>query len=606
MTETTINKISNALTLNWLTGPIFAKELRVSSRRRRNFVLRSVYLALLTLIMILVWMEAVNINRGDSVAYRISKMSEAGKAITATITWFQFIGLQLVALIMLSSSINEELYNRTLSVLMTTPINSLQIVMGKLFSKLLQLLILLAISLPLLAIVRVFGGVQWNYLISSLCTTITATLFAGSLSLFYSIYCKKSYIVILLSIMTMAFLYALLPFLIVLTFQDYLFTKSPIHWLFLPNPFMSLGLNTEQMFNPGNSVFRSTNFTLNVFSVIHSLIMLAMTSGVILLSIFKVRKVALKHACGEVTVSSQKTSNQKSKKSSNAAIRRVKGMPVLWKELRKPILQHSIAAYIVAALGIGILAFTYILLAHEYELDDRDTHTVFCIIFSIIGLLYTIMVSAASITAEKESRALPVLLATPLHSGQIILGKAIGSIRRCLPAWSLLAFHVILFTCIGYIHPITIVLLFIVSSGATIFLTGTGVYFSTLFKRSTTAVVVNLALALTLWAAIPFLLFISCQIAHKSDDTAEAYITANPIVQVIVVTQERSHLHNQRRTRYNYDSQQKEPLRYNWPAFKTINLTETIITLQIFWIIHVAIGFFFAHLAQRRLRRRIF
>lgn len=40
------------LSLSWLTGPIFDKELRVSSRRRRNYVLRSAYLVLLMVYLI--------------------------------------------------------------------------------------------------------------------------------------------------------------------------------------------------------------------------------------------------------------------------------------------------------------------------------------------------------------------------------------------------------------------------------------------------------------------------------------------------------------------------------------------------------------------------
>ena len=169
----------------WLTGPIFDKELRTSSRRKRNYVLRFAYLAILTVFVVLVWSSMVKLRGGG--AYRISRMSEAGLAIITTIIVFQFIATQFIAVVMLSTAISDEIYNRTLGVLMTTPINSFQIVMGKLFSKLLQLILLLSVSLPLLAIVRVFGGVPWDYVLSSLCITLTAVIFAGSLSLYFSL-----------------------------------------------------------------------------------------------------------------------------------------------------------------------------------------------------------------------------------------------------------------------------------------------------------------------------------------------------------------------------------------------------------------------------------
>jgi ABC-type transport system involved in multi-copper enzyme maturation permease subunit len=164
------NSVLRLLSLSWLTGPIFDKELRVSSRRRRNYALRSVYLGLLTLFLVLVWLSEVRVF--GTAANRAAQMAEAGKRVMSVIVWFQFFGTQLVAVVMLSTSISDEIYNRTLGVLMTTPISSIQIVMGKVFSKLLQLLLLLAITVPLLAVVRVFGGVPWAYVISSTCITL--------------------------------------------------------------------------------------------------------------------------------------------------------------------------------------------------------------------------------------------------------------------------------------------------------------------------------------------------------------------------------------------------------------------------------------------------
>ena len=127
-----------------LAGPILTKELRISSRRRRNFVLRGVYLAVLTAFVVLVWLATVKWESYGTHAYRISRMFEAGRIVIVYIAWFQFIALQIVTVIMLSTAISEEIYAKTLGVLMTTPIHSFQIVVGKLFSKILQLLLLLA------------------------------------------------------------------------------------------------------------------------------------------------------------------------------------------------------------------------------------------------------------------------------------------------------------------------------------------------------------------------------------------------------------------------------------------------------------------------------
>jgi hypothetical protein len=55
----TTESILPFLSLSRLTGPIFGKELRISSRRRRNYVLRCAYVALLTVFVVVVWLDQV-------------------------------------------------------------------------------------------------------------------------------------------------------------------------------------------------------------------------------------------------------------------------------------------------------------------------------------------------------------------------------------------------------------------------------------------------------------------------------------------------------------------------------------------------------------------
>ena len=80
--------VCKVLSLSWLTGPIFDKELRVSSRRRRNYTLRLIYVILLTFFIAIVWLSLVK-SEGSS-AYQKSRLALAGKTIVTTIVMFQF------------------------------------------------------------------------------------------------------------------------------------------------------------------------------------------------------------------------------------------------------------------------------------------------------------------------------------------------------------------------------------------------------------------------------------------------------------------------------------------------------------------------------------
>ena len=194
-----------------LIGPIFDKELRVSSRRRRNYVLRCAYIGFISLILLFSWYSTLRIRGSGSAVYQVSRLSLVGRAVVITIVWFQFIATQLMAVVMLSSSMSDEIRTGTLAALMTTPISSFQIVVGKLLSKLLQFVLLLAISLPLLAIIRAFGGVPWDYVVSSVCITLTASIFAGSLSLFHSIIYRHAHRVVISVIILHLIVFGALP-----------------------------------------------------------------------------------------------------------------------------------------------------------------------------------------------------------------------------------------------------------------------------------------------------------------------------------------------------------------------------------------------------------
>lgn len=101
MSAQIINIISGFISPAWLTGPIFTKELRVTSRRRRYYYLRFVYLTLLTICVIWVWLDATDsftrfITQPSPPGFPafniglIAQMARAGQTIILFVIWFQF------------------------------------------------------------------------------------------------------------------------------------------------------------------------------------------------------------------------------------------------------------------------------------------------------------------------------------------------------------------------------------------------------------------------------------------------------------------------------------------------------------------------------------
>jgi len=463
------------------------------------------------------------------------------------------------------------------------------------------LILLLAISLPLLAIVRVFGGVPWGYVVSSLCITLTTIIFVGSLSLLFSIFTRRPYKVIIITFLLVGILFALLPLLSVMLWHT-MEWRSIVseNTLFIVisafNPYVTMFFNTMTMLEP-----RSTGSMPSIVWPLHCGVMLAISAMILFVSVIRVRKVALRQVTGQLGVSRRKRRSTKNADvtSNNpsdcfARIRPITGPPVLWKELRLPILgRRKIATSAVLGLSVIMLAATYYLFGREGLLDDEEVHISYVVVALGLGLLSTVVLSATCITSEKESRSWPLLLATTLDDRAILFGKWGGILRRCLPAWVLLFGHVTVFSLAGFIHPLAILHIGILAAWSLVFLSGSGLYFSSRFKHTTTAVTMNFALAMVLWAILPILMGLMGELFHESRYFAETYMDTNPFVHAVAIT----------------NATVGELDAYHWFYFyrkDPLNAIQSSV-----WILectagYMFLGFLLAWSAKRRFRRHIF
>jgi ABC-type transport system involved in multi-copper enzyme maturation permease subunit len=488
-------------------GPIFEKELRVSSRRRRNYLLRFAYILLLNIFILSTWYSILGTRSSGSAVYIASRLSQAGRQVISTIAWFQFIAAQLIAIVMLSSSVSDEIRTGTLNVLMTTPIGSFQIVVGKLLSKLLQLMLLLAISLPLLAIVRIFGGVPWDYVISSVCITLSATFLAGGVSLFLSVIYRHAHTVILVTIIIyMVFFGAFTGLFNMLAVKGLLIfdRQTTQSLLSMMNPFLAFAASNAKFIQSGTPSYFSWP--------LHCLIILAVTAVLIAISVWRVRKAASPGTFASTTKlwfteTLERTLTRifykRGYQSPECSITSVTDSPIIWKEMHKGFVGSSKGEVTMFVLLICSFCIAAVLML----LGDRRNYFLpqyFIYAFYMVTIARMAVFSAGSITVEKEARTLPVLLTTPLEDRDIIRGKAIAAFRRNVPLLSLyIALLSIMYLKIAGIKSFMAVIFNLLSvMTCVLFVIGSGLYFGTRLRTTTTAVAVTIGLYL----AITFLL----------------------------------------------------------------------------------------------------
>jgi ABC-type transport system involved in multi-copper enzyme maturation permease subunit len=125
--------------------------------------------------------------------------------------------------------------------------------------------------------------------------------------------------------------------------------------------------------------------------------------------------------------------------------------------------------------------------------------------FYLVALVRMAVFSAGSITAEKEARTWPVLLATPLEDRDIIRGKAIAAFRRNVPLLLLyfILFSISIFKMAGIENFLSVPLIITLNmllplASSVLFVIGSGLYFGTRFRTTTTAVTATIGLYLAI------------------------------------------------------------------------------------------------------------
>ncbi len=165
---------------------IGAKELRGRMRGRRAFVILTIYLVLLggfAWMIELLMERSYSAGFGSSAAYASASI---GQGIFAALMFLETLQVVFLAPAATAGAISLEREKQTLEMLITTPISSVAIVVGKLLSALTYVFLLILASVPLTAVVFVYGGVAPDDVLRGYAVLVVTAIGLGSFGLFCS------------------------------------------------------------------------------------------------------------------------------------------------------------------------------------------------------------------------------------------------------------------------------------------------------------------------------------------------------------------------------------------------------------------------------------
>ncbi len=181
-------------------GPVLRSEMITTARRPRYYVARAVYGLILLYVLWeqqSTWLWAQAVSR-QFVGFRGAAIGGTHEQIRrfAESAFVNFIGVQGLVLLCLipalvAGVIADEYQRKTLHYLLASRLSSAEIVLGKLGARLLHVATFVALGLPVVSLLALYGGLNPEHVLYGYLGTATTVLFAAGLSMLVSIVANR-------------------------------------------------------------------------------------------------------------------------------------------------------------------------------------------------------------------------------------------------------------------------------------------------------------------------------------------------------------------------------------------------------------------------------
>ncbi len=476
-------------------GPVFKSEMITTARRTRYFLVRVLFGSLLLLCL---WGSYEGTNYQNNSRLTIQQSAELAGAFFQTFAWSTLIVALLATPAMVAGAVATERERRTIEYLFATDLSNSEIILSKLVSRLLLVGKLLVVSIPILAIFRMLGGIPASTLFTYFAGLASTIVLLATTSIAISVWTPRArdavirvYLVVALAI--------LLPVFVLVPLGITAFAGGGGGWWFTLLSKLTEGvLAINPLYILGTSISMSGVGigTRPVWMMVG--IHLAMSLALALMAVLAVRRVHLR------AVSTPGTSREKRRRWGFPQYRPPVGdWPMLWKECiaRTSTTRLGILGRVALLLLIG-LTFVIHGLIYYQELENLfransygdpgdwligSTTTITGFFGSGLVLLAGLR-AAGLIANEKEHDSWISLISTPLESHQIIWGKAWGNLYAF--RWMLLPLGVawLMQVTLSPHYMIAIPMQLVALIATVFFATGVGLFYSLKFASSVKAI----------------------------------------------------------------------------------------------------------------------
>ena len=427
--------------LNWLlrllpTNPICMRLVQGGSRRMRHLYIRAGYLAATILVLLFVLLSEVT---GGSLSMR--DLAGAGAQMFEWVSYLQIGLICLITPVFMAGAIAQEADPKTWDILLTTPLNNLQMVLGNLFGRLFFVLALLFSSLPLFVMTQYFGGVPDDAIFASYAIAGTSALIVAAVAVTLSVTRTAGRRAVFL------FYVSVIMYLFVTSAVDVQLREpvnlgaSQVHTTAMTplNPFLAVNvlLNSNEYVPWDYAGTQAMWFNRMWFGkpIATFCWLCAGTSTILVLfSTFLLRSIGAKTGS---TPWYKRILGIRPKGATERPARHVGRNPIAWREsvARGKTPMAIIGRWGFVAVGLAV-AIVLVTLYHTGILDQESVRLAVAALLGaeIVAIaLAALNMSATAVSREREDGTLDIILTTPIQPGPYIRGKHRGLFQYLIP-----------------------------------------------------------------------------------------------------------------------------------------------------------------------------
>lgn len=425
--------------LNWFlrllpTNPICVRVVTGGSLRMRQLVIRGGFLGALILLMLL--MLLVNFTSSTT---SLRSLATTGAMIFAFVSIIQVLLVCLLTPVFMAGAIAHEANPRTWEILLSTPLNSLQIVLGNLFGRLFFILALLVSSLPLFMVLQFFGGVPDGSIFGSFLIAASSALLVASIAVTLSVTRAGGRRAVFLFYAGVV-LYLFGTYALDMVLRTSIPGGDGAQWTtaMTPlNPFLALEvLLASNSYVPRTSDEFGWLTRLWLAKPIDTFCWLCLLTSVALVA-FSTTCVRLFARNGQMDSILRSVIGRAPRGTLERDPRPVGENAISWRESHRDAgnLAGLIGRWSFVGAGlVGTIALLWLHCGGQLSLGTLRTAIGFLVFAEVcIVILTAVNLSATAVSREREDGTLDIILTTPIQPGPYLAGKHKGLVRYLLP-----------------------------------------------------------------------------------------------------------------------------------------------------------------------------